>query len=407
MGTIYYKQFTPYLEIFEPRSVYVSELRLQHAWKQFLWKKPFEDNLGRSIRILSAGRHNFSDGPDFLQASFMADGKLCTGDIEIHFRASDWYAHKHQFDKNYNDCVLHIVFQPPDSCALAKTLNGAEIPVCYIPLEEIYDYEAPGSCRIFKANESEYFSILKKQGWERVNKKTKYFYNNRSRFPRDVMLYWGLFKASGYRYNEENMIKLFLRFPWAAYCDELLDRKDIRPMLDGLAGFTDYHHLENRIKWTYSRTRPQHFPERRIAWLAELMVKYYRASLCDIVYDNFRSKEDIKIVKGILFNPGLVNVPGPAIQQEMLLNTVLPLLESIRVEEKDREPMKSLIHNYVESAKVPQAYGIVKRFHDKHGIPLTASEQRSWIISQGVLSIHEHYCSQSGQMKCPICLMEK
>lgn len=407
MGTTYYRQFTPYLELFEPRSAYVSELRLQHAWKQFLWKKAREDERGRSIRILCAGRHNHSDGPDFLDASLMIDGKLSTGDIEIHFRASDWYAHKHQLDPNYNNCVLHVVFQKLESSAIARTERGAELPVCYIPLDEIYEQEAPGTCRIFKADENKYFKILKKQGWDRVNKKIKYFYENRSRFPLDVMLYWGLFKASGYRYNEENMISLFLRFPWAAYCDDLLDVNDIRPMLEELGGFTNARHQENRIKWTYSRTRPYHFPEQRIAWLSDLMAGFYHASLSEILYDNCKSKEDVECISEILFDSHFLNVPGQGMRQEMLLNTVLPLLESIRMEEKENESMRSMIKDYIKKAKIPQAYGVVKRFHDKHGILPNAPEQRSWLISQGVISIHDRYCSQGMQLSCPICLLDE
>lgn len=406
MGTIYYRQFTPYLELFEPRSAYVSELRLQHAWKQFLWEKELEDDSGRSINILSVGRHNHSDGPDFLDASLMINGKLCTGDVEIHFRASDWYAHKHHLDSKYNNCVLHIVFQKFKSSAIARTESGAELPVCYIPLDDIYEHEAPGSCRIFKADPEQYFAILKKQGWDRVKKKIKYFYTNRSRFPLDVMLYWGLFKASGYRYNEENMIKLFLRFPWAAYCDDLLDKNDICPMLEDLAGLTQFSHQEDRIRWTYSRTRPPHFPERRIAWLSELMTHFYHSSLSEILYDNCKAKEDIRFVNEILFDPHLPNVPGIGIQQEMLLNTVLPLFESMRMEEKENEVMQSLIKDYIEKAKIPQAYGVVKRFHDKHGIPPNASEQKSWLLSQGILSIHDRYCSQGTQLSCPVCLLD-
>ncbi len=357
--------------------------------------------------MLSVGRHNHSDGPDFLDARITIDGKLSIGDIEIHFRASDWYAHKHQLDERYNNCILHVVFQDPGSSAIAKTQNGARLPVCYIPLDDVYDYEAPGSCRIFKANKESYYKLLFKRGWDRFNKKVKYFYENRSRFPRDVMLYWGLFKGSGYRYNEENMIKLFLRFPWAAFCDQLLDKNDIHPMLNELAGFTNFNHDENRIKWTYSRTRPAHFPERRIAWLANLMYKNYRSSLCDIIYENCKNKNTVKPVRDILFNTRLLNIPGPGIQLEIILNTVLPLLESIRMENKDKDSMKLLIKNFVESAKMPHVYGVVRRFHDKHGISQNDIEQRSWIVSQGVLSIHEHYCSQGGQLKCPICLMNE
>ena len=102
MGTLYSTSFMPYLELFEPRSVYVSELRLQHAWKNLLWKQTRRDSKGRTIRILSPGRHNHSDGPDFLDASIMLDEKLLNGDIELHHRTSDWYAHKHHLDPAYN-----------------------------------------------------------------------------------------------------------------------------------------------------------------------------------------------------------------------------------------------------------------------------------------------------------------
>ncbi|MFA6617468.1 MAG: DUF2851 family protein [Candidatus Neomarinimicrobiota bacterium] len=409
MGTIYYRQFTPYLELFEPRSAYVSELRLQHAWKQFLWKKELKDDKGRSLRVLSAGRHNHSDGPDFLDASLMINGKLCTGDIEIHFRASDWYAHKHHLDHRYNNCILHVVFQEPESSARARTEYGAELPVCYIPLDNIYEQEPPGTCRIFKADPEKYFQILKKKGWDRVKKKIKYFYTNRSRFPLDVMLYWGLFKASGYRYNEENMIKLFLHFPWAAYCDDLLDKNDIRPMLEDLAGFSVFSEETqeaDKIRWTYSRTRPPHFPERRIAWLGELMKRFYHSSLSEILYDNCKAKEDIRSVSEILFDPHLPNVPGVGMRQEILLNAVMPLFESMRMEEKENEPMRSLIKEYIEKARIPHVYGVVERFHDKHGIAPNVPQQRSWLLSQGVLAIHDRYCSQGTQLSCPICLLD-
>ena len=83
MGTKYYKQFTPFLELFEPRTAYISELRLQHAWKNALWMSAREDSKGRTIRILSPGRHNHSDGPDFIDARIM----LHDPDHSLHGRA--------------------------------------------------------------------------------------------------------------------------------------------------------------------------------------------------------------------------------------------------------------------------------------------------------------------------------
>ena len=407
MGTLYSTSFMPYLELFEPRSVYVSELRLQHAWKNLLWKQTRRDSKGRTIRILSPGRHNHSDGPDFLDASIMLDEKLLNGDIELHHRTSDWYAHKHHLDPAYNQCILHVIFHQTDNSTDVRCENGRHLPTCQISLEEIFNIEPPGVCRIFTPDKEMYFTLLQKQGWDRVNKKVRYFYDNRLRFPGDVMLYWGLFKACGYRYNEENMIKLFIRFPWAAYCNELLDRRDIIPMLNELAGFSPQSTDKNDIRWTYSRTRPAHFPERRVAWLGKLMTMYYRSSLADILYETCYQKGTINDLYITLFKLQDVNSPGVGIQKEMLMNTVLSLMEAMRKDKGDKEPIYSTIRKEIENCIIPQAYGVVKRFHDQHGISEKDKRQRNWLISQGVLNIRDHYCLQGMQLSCPICLMDE
>ena len=406
MGTVYSTSFTPYLELFEPRSVYVSELRLQHAWKNSLWKQIRYDSIGRTVRILSPGRHNHSDGPDFLDASIMLDEKLLHGDIELHHRASDWYAHKHHIDPAYNRCILHIIFNPPGSSGDVHCEDGRYLPTCHISLEEILNIEPPGACRIFTPDKEAYFNLLQKQGWERVNKKIRYFYDNRLRFPGDIMLYWGLFKACGYRYNEENMIKLFIRFPWAAYCDELLDRQDIIPTLNELAGFSIRRADINDIRWTRSRTRPAHFPERRVAWLGKLMTMYYRSSLADILYESCYQKKTINNLYVMLFKLHDVNSPGATIQKEMLMNTVLTIMAAMRREKGDKEPIYSTIRKEIENCTIPQAYGTVKRFHNQHGISQKDKRQRNWLLSQGVLNIRDLYCSQGLQLSCPVCLMD-
>lgn len=405
--TIYRTNFTPYLELFEPRTAYISELRLQHAWKNLLWKQTRYDTRGRKVRILSPGRHNHSDGPDFLDARIMLNEKLLSGDIELHHRESDWYAHKHHLDPNYNHCILHVIFHTPGSSAEARCAAGNILSTCFVSLEEVLNIEPPGSCRIFSPEKEEYFDLLKKQGWKRVNKKVQYFYDNRLRFPGNVMLYWGLFKACGYRYNEENMIKLFVRFPWAAYCDELLSPRDIIPILNELAGFSSRYPDQRMIRWTHSRTRPAHFPEKRVLWLGKLMTTYYHASLADILYDVCYCKGTFDAMRSSLFDLPELKPPGTVLQKEMFMNTVLPLLESMRKEKKDKEPVYSLIKKKIEDCTITQAYGMVKRFHDQHGIDAKDGRQKSWLISQGVLNIHDNYCSQGMQLNCPICLMEE
>jgi hypothetical protein len=112
-------------------------------------------------------------------------------------------------------------------------------------------------------------------------------------------------------------------------------------------------------------------------------------------------------MKPALFDLPEINPPGTALQKEMFMNTILPLLESMRKEKGDKEPIYSMIRKMIENCTITQAYGTVKRFHDQHGIDTKDRRQRNWLISQGVLSIRDNYCSQGMQLNCPICLMEE
>lgn len=64
------------------------------------------------IRIIDFGTYNLlHNGPDFSSAIIEIDGVILHGSIEMHVRASDWYRHKHQFDLNFNNVILHVVYE--------------------------------------------------------------------------------------------------------------------------------------------------------------------------------------------------------------------------------------------------------------------------------------------------------
>ncbi|MDO6425158.1 DUF2851 family protein, partial [Saccharophagus degradans] len=47
---------------------------------------------------------------DFSNALIEINNQKWAGNIEIHVKSSDWYAHKHQEDKNYQNVILHVVY---------------------------------------------------------------------------------------------------------------------------------------------------------------------------------------------------------------------------------------------------------------------------------------------------------
>jgi hypothetical protein len=83
----------------------------------FIWKFrkfPFSNlktTNGDTIIVHNVGSHNQLSGPDFFNAKLEIGGQVWAGNVEIHIRVSDWYAHNHQDDRNYDSVILHVVWE--------------------------------------------------------------------------------------------------------------------------------------------------------------------------------------------------------------------------------------------------------------------------------------------------------
>ncbi len=66
---------------------------------------------GKRLQILSPGRHNVHEGPDYLETAILLDGEIIIGDAEFHKKSSDWESHNHSSDENYKNVVLHIILE--------------------------------------------------------------------------------------------------------------------------------------------------------------------------------------------------------------------------------------------------------------------------------------------------------
>ncbi len=69
---------------------------------------------GAAVDVIRAGTRNSGDGPDFLGAviAFESPGqprRAVRGDVEMHLRASDWYAHGHEANPAFASVILHVV----------------------------------------------------------------------------------------------------------------------------------------------------------------------------------------------------------------------------------------------------------------------------------------------------------
>ncbi len=103
----------------------MSEDFLHYLWKykKFAFAKA-KTTTQTSIQITSIGTHNHLAGPDFFNARLTIADQEWAGNVEIHLKSSDWYAHGHETDTAYDSVILHVVWEHdidiyrPDNTAL-------------------------------------------------------------------------------------------------------------------------------------------------------------------------------------------------------------------------------------------------------------------------------------------------
>jgi len=100
----------------------MTERLLQFIWQfQYYNNKELRLDSGENLQVISPGQHNLHQGPDFLEAKIKIDDTILAGNIELHIQACDWHKHAHEGDKNYNNIILHVVWNN-DEPELAKNI---------------------------------------------------------------------------------------------------------------------------------------------------------------------------------------------------------------------------------------------------------------------------------------------
>ncbi len=90
----------------------MNEKLLQYLWNFKVFTHfNFRDLTGNPIEIIDFGQLNKDSGPDFLMAKIKINSVILAGNIELHVRSSDWVFHQHAEDPNYENIILHVVFQ--------------------------------------------------------------------------------------------------------------------------------------------------------------------------------------------------------------------------------------------------------------------------------------------------------
>lgn len=303
----------------------MNEALLHTIWKyKLLGQTNFIGTKNETIELVSIGEHNQDSGPDFFNSKIYVDKLLLVGNVEIHIKTSDWLKHKHQFDKAYDNLVLHVVYE--HDVELPQNVNN------HVSVLELKQYIKPSLLEQYERIQLSKQAIPCGQSianvpdiiWKpwmdrlaitRIESKTEYiehlFQHSQQNY--EDALYLLLCRNFGFKINNEAFELLGKTVPYSILKKYSNNSLQIEALLFGAAGFLDElfsdpypkllqnefeflkhkHHLVSikKEQWKFSKTRPVNFPTIRIAQFAHLISKQQS------LYHLLETKPTVKILK--------------------------------------------------------------------------------------------------------------
>lgn len=301
---------------------------LHYIW---LYKKLDFTNLkttnGEVLTILNFGQYIQQAGPDFFNAQIVIDNQKWAGNIEIHIKSSDWYVHHHEKDDNYNNVILHVVWEH-DMSIFRK--DNSEIAVLelkkYVPKEELQKYKELTTQKswIFCENQIKDIPDFVISNWqerlffERLERKSNPIQQLLQETENDweAVLFCMLAKNFGLNTNGEMFFKVAKSITFSLIRKEALEVMYLEALLFGqadmiplqvednypkeLKSWYDYIVLKYKLKKPviapiqFFKHRPDNFPTIRLAQLAmvfhlhkNLFSKIIEAKTIDEIYQIF------------------------------------------------------------------------------------------------------------------------
>lgn len=286
------------------------EKLMQYVWKHRLWRsEDMVTNTGKKVRVVDPGLLNTDAGPDFFNAKIEIDGHMWVGNVEMHYRATDWKRHRHDSDKAYDSVILHVVAK--DDAPVRRT-NGELIPQLVLEVSPQFnaDYaslvgatiEVPCATKIKQVPHLTIVEWVEGLAFERLHGKVERIHQLLDSFNGswEDVCYVTLARNFGFGINNDAFERLARRTPLrllGKHSDSVLQ---IEALLFGQAGMldaqkpgmdsyynqlcTEYAFLSNKFQltpmekesWKLFRIRPQNFPYRRIAMLAQYIEGGFR-----------------------------------------------------------------------------------------------------------------------------------
>jgi len=416
---------------------------MQEDFLHYIWKlKKFETlNLqttkGEQVVIQNVGTHNYHTGPDFFNAQLIIAGQLWAGNVEIHIKSSDWYVHNHEVDPNYDNVILHVVWEH-DTPVFRK--DNSEIPTIqlknYVSQVALNNYAKLFNskltwinCENTIANVNPFIvtNWLERLFFERLESKAKAIEAilKASNNNWEAVLFKLLAKNFGLKVNGDAFFSLANSFDFSVVRKQQSNLQSLEALFFGQANMLeddiqeayyialqkDYAFLKQKFKidntsvspFQFFRLRPPNFPTIRLSQLANVYHMHHNLfskviasdSVADIYklfsvstspfWESHYTFDKVSSARKKHITKSFVDL--------LLINTIIPL--KFCYAKQQGKSIEEEIVNLMQQLK-PEKNGIVDKFASLKVVSESALE------SQAIIQLKNLYCDKNRCLKCAI-----
>ncbi len=409
-----------------------SEELLQHIWQFGLYNQHHLMTVsGEPVAVLHPGELNRNAGPDFTGARVRIGGMEWAGNVELHYRTSDWRRHGHQRNPRYDNVVLHVVFEHDAPFHTAPCLElGPRIPKLLLKRYQALRAGAafvPCAPLLHRVEENTW------EGWKpallfaRLQRKAAVLLRwlEQSRFNWEEVCFRAIAQAFGMPVNTAAFLELSFSMPFMVLARHRPHLHRLEALLFGQSGmlagaFTDaypqelqreYLFLRHKYRlepmpahqWQWLRMRPSAFPTMRIACFAALLHNSPHLFSRILETDTLSDAERLFFVEPSAYWREHYRFDIPAIRtagigkgtvHHLFINTVAPLLH-LYGEYMGLPQYKQRALRFLRELP-PENNRILRGWAEEKVAPANAGD------SQALLQLKQEYCDRKRCLDCAV-----
>lgn len=410
----------------------MTERLLQYIWQfQYFNKTDLCTQQGEVVQIIVAGQHNTNQGPDFSDAKIKIGKTTWAGSVELHLKTSDWKKHNHQEDKNYNNVILHVVWEDDalNNNIPVLELKGRVSKILLKRYEELMNNGSFIPCEksIQTIKEITWKSWKDRLLAERLIRKAKAVEAllQQSNYHWEETFWWLLARNFGMKVNADAFEAMARSIPINILAKQKHQIHQLEALLLGQAGLLEgnlkdeyavmlqkeyrYQKVKHKLKpiaipLHFLRMRPVNFPTVRLAQLAMLIHQsahlfskikeaaslkeiknWFDVTANDYWHYRYRLDEPSSFKKKKL---------GGAMMDNIMINTIAPVLFAYGAYHNEQQ-YKDKAMQWLEGT-VPEANSITK------GFAALGIENKNAYDSQALIELKNEYCSKKRCLECGV-----